>query len=375
MNRKVVIVQDYVPEYRSPFFEALSTLAESSDFEVQIVTGAPDPQLRTRSDKSTHAVIQVKQHELRMMGRRVVFRRLRNALADADLVVIEQARRNLDIYRLLLPRRKQQFALWGHGRDYVKRPGRLSRAIMDLLARRADHIFVYTNGGASHLRSLGIPARKLTVVQNSSDTSGLRSMMQSITMTELQAYQQAFNLSGCTALYIGGLDRSKSIDLLISSAKAAHELDRRFVLLIGGDGEQRGLVEKEAEATPFIHYLGRLDGRCKALALSAADVIANPGRVGLIAVDSIASARPIITFRDVDHAPEYEYLSSANSITVDTTNSDLYARSMVGILTNPALLSSMQVSLTGQYDNFGTTEMAKRFSAGLTQALSASGRS
>lgn len=114
--------------------------------------------------------------------------------------------------------------------------------------------------------------------------------------------------------------------------------------------------------------MGPVHNREKALALQATQVLAIPGRVGLVAIDSFASGRPVITTDWPWHAPEFEYLNDENSLTTNDTPSD-YAHGINELLNNTAGLAKMQETCRAQAPEFTVSEMARRFLFGLGNAL------
>lgn len=374
---KVVILQEYVPGYRVPFFENLRDLGEQDQVEIVVAAGAPGPSQRTRSDAvGLHFQETVKQREFRLAGRRIVLRRTARHIAGADLVVTEQARRNLDSYRLLLPNgnRATRIALWGHGRDYTRESSALERAINRKLTARAHWFFAYTSQGAASVKESGFPVERTTVVQNSIDSAGLKDDINSLTSCELLQFTERHGLKGRTAIFLGGLDESKRLGFLLLAAEIASGRDANFRLLICGDGDQRALVEDAAAKHHWLTYLGPVVGREKALALAAADVIAMPGRVGLIAVDSFASERPLVTTNWTWHAPEFEYLRDRVNAVVANDNVESYASALLAVLADSKLRERLVDGCISSASSITIETMAQNFMTGIHQAIKAGPR-
>jgi len=118
--------------------------------------------------------------------------------------------------------------------------------------------------------------------------------------------------------------------------------------------------DAEAAGAP-VRLLGRLDGKAKALALRAADILAIPEQIGLVVVDALASARPIITTDHPLHGPEYDYLVPGETSIVTAHHVTDYAAAMVSTLSATDRLADMQVAavqashrytLDGMVDSF-----------------------
>lgn len=368
--KSVVVLQEYVPGYRVPFFQALIELGKGQGIKIDVAAGKPAGLQSKRGDTSaSDFILPINQYEFKVLGRRLVARRIGAHIAFADMVVMEQARRNIDAYRLFLPRRKQTTALWGHGKDYVKSSSRLESFIQRSLTRRCDWFFAYTESGARAVEDQGVPAERITTVYNSVDTSALSASLAKLSEAELKRFRDVHGLTDNVAVFIGGLDASKRLPFLIESAKIVHATAPDFRLLIVGDGDQRQLVEQAAEQHDSLVYAGALFGSDKMLALAASKVIAMPGRVGLVAVDSFAIGRPIVTTDWPWHAPEFEYLTPDFDSVVTPNDLHAYAQGLLGILVNQSKLQELQSNCLEQATVFTVEAMAERFLEGIIRAL------
>jgi len=345
--------------------------------EVLVAAGEPHGAQLLRSDAAPlSSGIRVAQREYRFLGRRLVMRDTSAALRGADLVVLEQARRNVDSYEMLARRRsaRPMVSLWGHGRDYTRKRGRLDRTIQSWLTTRCDWFFAYTDGGARAVVEQGCSRDRITVVQNSIDTSSLAREIASLSEAEIAKFTSDHDLRGKTALFIGALDESKRLDFLLASAMIAKEGDRDFRLLVAGDGPQRGEIARWAGRFDWLGFLGPIRGREKALAMRSSQVLAIPGRVGLVAVDSFAAGLPIVTTTWPWHAPEFEYLRSSDNAVITTDSVRDYASGLNTTLGNPAMLHRLSSACLQDRASFTVEAMADKFLVGISLALEAGPR-
>lgn len=372
---RVVIVQEYVPSYRQPFFEALISKGRSRGLDIVVAAGQPNRSQSVRGDATKADFVHpIKQWETNLVGKRFVVRVLGPLIKSADLVILEQARRNLDAYRMVGRRKKPyRVALWGHGRDYVKDTSRLEVLLQRFLAVNCDWFFAYTNGGADHAIQLGVPQDRITIVRNSVDTRSIDSEAADVTENDLENYRRRLGLTEKVAVFVGGLDASKRIPFLLEAAKIAYSNDQDFRLLVVGDGDDRDLVERAAQECDGIVYAGPLFGRDKILALLASQLIAMPGRVGLVAVDSFAAGRPIVTTQWPWHAPEFEYLSDGVDSLVTEDDTISFAKALRALSNDKSRLNSMQQECRQKSRDYSIEAMADRFLAGIELALGESG--
>lgn len=98
-------------------------------------------------------------------------------------------------------------------------------------------------------------------------------------------------------LYLGALDRHKGVDLLLDAwAEAADAVGG--TLLVGGDGLLRAEVERAAERSRSVRYLGYLDAEGKRAAFLRAGWLVFPSQCaetfGLVCAEALTAARPIL---------------------------------------------------------------------------------
>lgn len=375
--RRVVILQEYIPTYRAPFFEALRLRGLEEQIDIRIAYGRVAGGQALRADSTDLDFgLPIQQKEYRLFGKRLVVRSISGAIRDANLVILEQARRNLDSYTLLRPVRpkKPLVALWGHGSDYTRTSGPIDRAALRWLTERADWFFAYTKGGAEAVQKIGFPQNRTTVVQNSIDASTLRDQITSLTPSRIDNFSDMWQLKNRTALFLGGLDYSKRISFLLQAADKAHALDDRFRLLIAGTGELQTEIESWTFQRPWTGYLGPLAGVEKAVALAAAQVLVIPGRVGLVAVDSFASGRPIVTTDWPWHAPEFEYLEESVTAKVTEDDPDVYGLELVNLLSDSEALARLSSACVAAADKYSLENMVTNFLVGVRDALAVGSR-
>ncbi|MCS6574680.1 glycosyltransferase family 4 protein [Curtobacterium flaccumfaciens pv. flaccumfaciens] len=360
-GRRFAIVQEYVPAYRAPLFDKLAEALSAEGDELTVFAGEPSGTLAQRRDavRDRPWLRKIRQREVRLLGKRLTFRALPRDVWRADLIVVEQARRNLDVPLLLLwPRMARKTALWGHGPDVVKVPSRLERLYSRLITRKAAWFFAYTPSGAEWAAGIGRDPRRTTTLYNSIDVGQLQEDLRSV-MTTTSEHQVCF---------IGGLDVSKKISELIAIGEAAHRADPAFRLAVGGDGRLRSVVQSAADRLPWLDYRGAVSGRAKAAMLRESELLLLPGRVGLAAIDSLTAGRPIVTLASSLHGPEFGYLEPGRTCVV-SDGIEAAARSVVMLLRDPQTLATMQDSCRRASQKYSIENMAQYFHSGLKEAV------
>jgi glycosyltransferase involved in cell wall biosynthesis len=343
------------------------------DLDVNIFHCDPPPEWAERGDsvRADYATL-VRTRFIRLGGRSLIWKSL-SALSPAknyDLIVVEQAIRNLETYRLMLdPRTSGKVCTWGHGRSYVQQPSSVEERVKRWITNRSRWFFAYTSGGADAVISHGYPADRVSILQNTIDTRQLRRDLDEVSDRDVQQFARDHDLHGSTALFLGGLDSSKRLPFLLQACARLSEEDDNFRLLIAGDGSDRKLVEGASETMGFVQYLGRVGGREKALAMRSSEVIAMPGRVGLLAVDSLVAGLPIVTTNWPWHAPEFEYLVPDRNSIVSEDTIDEFVRSMQLVLSDPDRLESLVSECLRSAGDLGVDVMSAKFLDGLQRAV------
>lgn len=278
------------------------------------------------------------------------------------MVVAGLASTNIETFFLALDP-KVRLLLWGHGKNYTGKSNYLDRCLEKWLCSRAEHIFTYTEQGCEFLVTIGVPAKKITVVRNSTDTVGLRAGQAQLDAARILEKAKQLSLTpGATGIFIGALDRPKELPFLSDAADIVAATNPDFRLLIVGAGALSDFVEEYAASREYVTYLGRLQGEDLALAGSVSDFLLMPGRVGLVAVDALALGLPVVTTLYPHHAPEVEYLDDSCSVRSAFSVAE-YSEAVVNLIRSPhklaelkagAMVMGSQISLESSVDAFCT---------------------
>lgn len=367
---RVAIIHPWLPQYRVQFFQRLVSEAAQVGVEIRIFYGDTPPEWRRRGDsglpdgftKLPTAFMSFKGRSLNRKALGPIF-----ASGPYDLIVVEQAVRNLETYELLA--RREPVAFWGHGRTFTKAVRPQQDKFKQWLVRRGRWFFAYTEGGAQAMALAGMDPDRMTVVQNSVDTSSLRNDISSLSPGDLQRFRAEYDLRGKTALFIGGLDSSKRLPFLLEAAERVAKKDPDFRLLMVGAGDDQALVEHHAERSLNVRYLGPLFGREKALAIAASEVMAMPGRVGLVAVDSFVGQSPIVTTYWPWHSVEFEYLTPDVNAVITENSVEAYSAGLLKTLKDNTLLSELYHGCAEAGERYTLEAMVRNFLHGVLDAL------
>lgn len=318
---KLVVVQPYVPSYRVPFFSGVAAELSGDGIRLTVASPPPSGELGSRQDDSPDQSWSVRTSGRQVTVAGVSFSYLgsRAALRQADGVVVPFAASVADTWMALCraPRRRP-VGVWGHIANYVTDPNPLDRVVEKRLIRRADHVFAYTGSGAEEARRLGVSPARITVLNNTIDTSDLAMARTDAPRDAAARFRANHNVSASSRIFgvLGALDAAKRIDLLVSVLDELWVEDPTIVVVVGGRGEHEGLLRPAIERRQVV-WLGRVGTPEKVGIAAVAEALINPGRIGLVAVDALVLGLPIITASDfAHHAPEVEYLVPGRDLIV-----------------------------------------------------------
>lgn len=370
--RRVAILHPWLPAYRVAFFERLLLSARAADINLQIYTGGVRAEWKHRGDDSmSAAVTPLATREITVRGRRLAYKSIGplRPFSQWDLVICEQALSNLETYALmaLMPGR---VALWGHGGAYTFREATGERRVRGALTKRARWFYAYTDGGAAAVESMGFDRSRVTVVNNTFDTDEFDNALSEITVADVALFRSQLGVPSRSHLVclVGAVDRSKRADFVVEAvSRVRRNLDVHLV--VAGDGPGRPELEAVARECGWIHVIGRAEALRKALLLRSASLILNPGRVGLIAVDSARSGTPIVTTDWPYHAPEIEYLTRGSAIAMTEDSPEAFADEVCRLLRNEKARRALRDKALAAGTELTIDNMVDRFLGGLNSAL------
>lgn len=370
-SKIVVIAQRQIPHYRVPFLGKLRILLSKDGIDLRLITGNHYEEHLIPGDLKDAIVLPT-----RRIGP-FLWNGFASRCKDADLVIIPQQIKQLDLFELWLRRRfqrKPNLALWGHGKNFQSSDQSGGKeSIKRYLSKRVDWWFAYNDLSARVVSGMGFPAERITSVGNAIDSNSLAVMMKEVEPAEIERTKRTLKINtDQIAIYSGGLYSEKRIEFLISSAEKIRAKIDDFQLLIIGDGPERHLIEAAAHERSWIHWLGRRSGKEVMPYWAMSKVLLMPGLVGLVIVDSFALGVPIITTDYPYHSPEIDYLKHGiNGLLVECGESaDAYSDAVVHLMTESQSLSDLRNGALASAKDHTIEAMAFNFSEGIKKALS-----
>lgn len=370
--RRVVIAERRLTHYRVPLYERLRERLAERRIDLAVLVGTAMPKELAKRDGGYLPWATVVPTHYFLSGR-VCWQRFNGHLRDIDLVVMNHQNKLLYNHWLLCGPRHFRVALWGHGRNMQgQAAGSLREWFKRWTISRADWYFAYTQISVDVVASTGFPVARITNLNNAIDTSALSRDRDSISPTEIAALKRDLGLAGKpVGVFIGSLFAEKRLDFLLAACRRLRQRLPEFQCLIIGDGPERETIREWAAAHDWVHWVGARRGREKALYLGCAEVMLNPGMVGLGILDSFVLGIPMITTDCGIHSPEIAYLRSGENGLMTPDNLDAFALSASALLGDPVALAGMRQGCVDSARDFRMENMVDRFADGIVTALAA----
>jgi glycosyltransferase involved in cell wall biosynthesis len=371
---RVVILQRGISRHRVSFYEHLRSALAERDVELVVVQGHFAPWDQSKRDLATLPWAQVVRNRvLRIGSKELYWQPVLSYLKGVDLVIAEQANRLLINYLLQATRRLrgQQFAFWGHGRDFqTDSPGGLSERLKNAYTRHADWWFAYTELSARRVTEAGMSVERITVVQNAADTDVLQAAVAGLTHDDLeQARQESGIQSERAAVYCGGLYGHKRIDFMLDSARRVREQVSDFEFLVIGAGPEAAKIEAKARQWPWLRFVGPRFGAARVPLMKLARLQYMPGLVGLGIVDSFVLGVPLITTDIPIHSPEICYLENGANGLITADEPQAYADAVSQLLVDDAKLSILRNGCRDAAARYTVENMVANFADGVLSCL------
>jgi L-malate glycosyltransferase len=371
--KTVLIIEEEMVHYRVPFYVKLQEALDQRQVDLRV--GYSDPPRRNSENSASIDLPNkygVKVRAYRGPGQRATFQPFFREACRADLVIVDQANRFL-FNQLLLPASLlglKRVAFWGHGRCVS------ANAVLEWYKRRTlnwvDWWFAYTRRTEEYLTAHGVPLSKITNIQNSIDTDGLRADLNSISEDELDRARKGLGISpqARVGIFCGTLYDLKCISLLLDAVKLVRSRVPDFhLVIIGGGTHLIGSGKQFPSDSEWIHYVGPRFGREKACLLKLGDVFLLPGAVGLAVLDAFVASLPLITTVNPHHGPEIEYLAPGKNGLVAIPTPERYALAIVDVLSDSQLLAFMRTMAEETGRRYSIAGMVENMCHGIERCL------
>lgn len=373
---RVAIVQSWLTPYRLPFYEHLRRELGERSVELTVVYGQAG---RDEAAKRPHTALPwglyAPNRYVQLGSKELSWQPCLALIADADLVIVEQALKRLVNVVLLAQRGLlgRRVAFWGHGRNFQLHRGSWpAERVKQRLSRGVHWWFAYNELSARAVEALPYPRSRITVVDNAVDTAGLRAARGRLAPAELEALRSRLDIrSDNVALFVGGMYSDKRLGFLLECCQRIRAVVPDFEIILVGDGPDVALVEAAARRHRWVHLERARFGAELAPYFATARLLLIPGAVGLAVLDSFAFGVPLVTCDLPYHGPEMDYVvPGVNAAVVgDGDDAAAYASTVADLLASGPARARLAEGCRRSASSYTVEGMAQRFAAGVERAL------
>jgi L-malate glycosyltransferase len=375
LNKKVLIIQQIIPEYRKDFFNLLKSELTKNGVDLMLVYGNRSSSYKSGIHYSTLEWGKLVPNKTIKLGKvEICWQPVFKYLKNKDLVIVEQANRLIFNYLLIAIRKLLGIKLgfWGHGRNMKKVEGSLSNTLTLKYLRSCDWWFSYTKSVKFYLISNKYPSNKITIVQNAIDTDNLRKALEDINDNEMNELKSQLEIHGDnTAIFCGGMYPEKRIAFILNCCHIIKKEIPDFHMIFIGAGVEENKVKEAAQSYKWIHYVGTKEGQERVKYFKIANLQLMPGAVGLAILDSFALETPIITTCDKSHGPEIDYLENGKNGMMTNNVLEEYTRTTIDLFENKKYLDLIP-GCKYSANKFSVENMVNNFKNGILECLSQS---
>lgn len=367
---RVVIVQRRLTHYRVPLFELLREYLDDEGIQLDLLIGKERSAEKSKNDSATIPwAIQVPTYYF--LGERVCWQPIHRHVIGAEVVVVTQENALLANHLLILQPRKYKLAFWGHGANLQSdNPQGINERFKRWTTNRVDWWFAYTQMSESLVTAAGFPTSRITVLNNAVDASEMQRQRQLVMPEETHALSESLGFgAGSVGVFVGSLYADKRLDFLFAAAEAIRHRVPDFHLLIVGDGSERDKVQAWCAAHPWARWVGARFGREKMAYISVAQVMLNPGALGLGVMDAFVCQAPMVTTDCGNHGPEIAYLENGVNGVITTDDLDAYVQACVNLLRDERALEVLREGCGASAKEYTVENMARRFADGIKKAM------
>lgn len=369
---KVVISQHRLLHYRVEFFDRLRNKCKENGVELHLLHGQASIREKTKKDEGFLPWANKVVNYIWPVGPvDVIWQPVPADLRDPDLFVMIQENRVLSNYALIWRRLRgagPMLAFWGHGANFQARSNNsLREKWKRFFLRQVDYWFAYTNATVDILKRANFPAERITNLNNSIDTSEYRRQCESVDAEQIALLRAGIGLDHAApiGLFCGSLYPEKRIDLLIAAGDLLRSRIPKFNIVVIGDGPSMPALRDASATRPWLHLVGIRRGLEKAAWYRAAQVILNPGALGLHILDAFIAGVPLVSTRAALHGPEIVYLENGVNGALSEDNALDYAEAVAQILEDATYGRRLAASAAESGEQFSLDVMVDNFYRGI----------
>lgn len=304
MSTKVCAIFNYAPHYREKIFSLME-----DELNADFYFG---DKLKTNIKKINYSIFKRKVVEVKniflpgpLYYQKGVLKLLFKGY-DKYIITGETYSISTFIFLLLAKVMGKDVYLWGHG-------CRGNEAFINMFIKRISSylyagFFLYGNYARDLLIDRGFNKDKLHVIYNSLDYDTQLDNRKRAKTSNI--YKDYFKNANKTIYFIGRLNQSKRLDMLIGALAILKDRGSYYNLVLIGDGDSNESLRKYASQKGIdnVWFYGECyDDTQLSNLIYNADLCVSPGNIGLTAIHSLSYGTPVVTHNSfMNQGPEFE---------------------------------------------------------------------
>lgn len=222
----------------------------------------------------------------------------------------------------------------------------------------------------------GIPEECITILNNSIDSRSFKRDLAGVSSVRLAQLRHDFGIgvAAPVGLYCGSLNDEKRLDALVLASDRIREVHFDFHLFVIGGGPGVRFLIDAIKSRPGLHYVGEKRGTEKAEFFRLAQIILNPGLVGLSIVDAFCAGLPLVTMAGSKHSPEIVYLPYGINGVISNDTIEAFAESAIRLLDDWEYRETLSNNARAAGEHYSIENTAANFVHGITRCLARNGK-
>jgi len=372
--KSVLIIEAQMKQYRAPFYARLNEALRADGIRLTVAySDPPSFEAQKKDNCELPPEYGLKVNGSWLWPKRLLRQPLLKTALTSDLVIVEQANRFI-LNHLLLPLarlRLRRVAFWGLGENRQAGAIRVSEWYRRKTLDWVTWWFAYTKDTSRYLEAHGVPASKITAVQNAVDTREIRECVRGLTTQDRAALRGRLGIpeTASVGIFCGMLDKVKGLPFLVESSRIIKSRIPDFHLILVGGGPEQAAVQRLIDDLPWVHWVGPRFGKEKAEFLAISDAFLLPGRVGLAVLDAFAAGLPMLTTRLKIHGPEIEYLEEGVNGLMSDHSPAAFAEAVSSVFSQRDYMAKLQGGAIASAERYSIENMVANFRAGIRSCL------
>ena len=299
---KVAVVQRRLAHYRIPLYDRINDANQGISLTV-FCGNSNGSGISGIQVKDPPYVVRLATYNWSALGKSLLFQpaaMLRVFKGGFDVVVCEGSLTLATSIALLAFRRifRQKNVLWLKGWPSCRADRRLIQLVKKAFLRLAHHYIVYGEESRVKLVSLAVLPERITVAQNTLDTTRLLAGNKGDPFARNPAINQILLQSSPYVFNIGRHVAQKRVTELLKAFEILQsaEADFDISLVIAGTGPETASTSKSAQILGLknVYFVGTISEQEAEVLFLGSLCCVFPGAVGLAVVQAMASGKPVI---------------------------------------------------------------------------------